>query len=1075
MPVNIDILDFRCFNQLRNGLNFDINLAEFTPNLVGNIGEKVAVSFTAHVGQTAFADSTSEWDMQIGINEIVRSSGSFLNDSIQVGDGFTFYGDWLNRKTTAGEYTATVDFLSSDGLTLKYTVLVGAEVSTGLNSNVGLIFEQQIVEANRNTALFLKFGLIGNDETFNYLSKTTESLQVYYAGGLVFGGATKDARPLGSIRDWVSGEAEFTFEGGAPDVGLAEYTIYHEFILNPFYILAYREFIDSGTIPELLAGDSSMKYAAELDFRKTLTDTGSSKIQSFDGLDGFVGWYGENFNGLNNDYAVKSVTYEEFVGGAPLTGININVSTKVIITVENITGPITDYSCGAYLIKIPESEDDYIGTTTDLLENFLFKSSIVSSPATVGTGITTSLVSGDLVIEYEVEYFTAQKLQLTTNNEYLLLVQVEDPTISVGDSDRVMLIAALRNYIDIDFLADFINVPTYGFLQHGQVLGVDVGETSPITSNEDGLLLDAIFGANITRNVVINAITAKLIAHFPAQNKSFELDQYSLNIGDLIISGGVQQIEVNTTRGYPLPVGDDFNLVKVVTGDLVGDFRQYSLQLGQKIKWQDAAFNPAVDNVFFDSSQPNNNLNKKSSNYSGKQSYEIRLSLVINVTGIDDLGRTLTGDFINLGGIIDVNDYSESEDAVTGIIQTFDLETGSSLEGDILYNGKDTLFKAVFSNAASMQLAIHRIEPSQNQGDGITELSSLFLPAVNNLLKPLDGETQLKFDLAGSVLTTQCIIDGLLVQEGIAYKLSARAGVIPVIANPLVFVVDTTISGASASDQFELRMSGAVILYDVDWGDGNEDLDQTGNITHTYDVGGVYTISVDGASFSIRFANLGDKNKITNLQEWGGNVTVTGMFHGCGNMIVTATDVPTIGNEFNLGLASAFQSASSVTNIPNIGLWDVSIITKMGNIFRGLVLVTVFEDIGDWDTSNVDDMLFAFRGDALQNEPTLANLDVSSVTDMNSLFFNNALFNQDISGWDFGSVTVLTDFLDGTGMSTANYDLLLIAWDADKANLANGLTVGVQGLTYTLGGAAETARTNMISSNSWTFSGDSGV
>jgi len=72
-------------------------------------------------------------------------------------------------------------------------------------------------------------------------------------------------------------------------------------------------------------------------------------------------------------------------------------------------------------------------------------------------------------------------------------VQIEDPTIGVGDSDRVMIIADLRNYVDIDYLAGFINVPTYGFLQHGEVLGVDVGEADPITSNEDGLFVRCCF------------------------------------------------------------------------------------------------------------------------------------------------------------------------------------------------------------------------------------------------------------------------------------------------------------------------------------------------------------------------------------------------------------------------------------------------------------------------------------------------------------------------------------------------------------------------------------------------------
>jgi hypothetical protein len=588
---------------------------------------------------------------------------------------------------------------------------------------------------------------------------------------------------LGSVKDWVTGEAKARYLGypsvlndpNTPQEGAA-YEVTHEFIINPFYILNYRQFIDAGTIPELLAGDSSIKYSAELEFRKTLTNTGSSKKQTFDSLDGFVGWYGENFNGLNKDYQIKSIAYEDDATADPFDGININTATKVTITVEKIVGSITVYSCGVYLIKVPDSEDDYIGTETDLVDNFLYKSETITSPATTSTNVTTSLVSGDLVIEYTVDYLTAEKLRLTTGDEYMLMIQVEDPGGVAGDSDRLMLIADLRNYVDVDFLAGFVNVSKYEFLQHGQVLGVDPGLITAETSNEDGLLLDAVFGGDTTKNVIINSVTLKLIAYNSADNTSFDLDSYSFAIGDLILSGGLQQIEVDTLRGYPLAVGDDFNLAKITTLPLDGDFKPYSLQLGQKIKWQDWIFNPGVDNVFFDANENNNNLNEEAANYSGLNGYVIKMALVLNVTGDDDLGRTITGDYIHYGGDLSVNDYDESIDGVTGTIETLDIETGQSLAGGILYNGKDTLFRAVFAGATVQNYGIHRIEPLNNPGDGIIEFSSEVTPPVNNLLKPVTGETLLKFDKVGSAITTECIIDGSLITEGVDYRLSARVG-----------------------------------------------------------------------------------------------------------------------------------------------------------------------------------------------------------------------------------------------------------------------------------------------------------
>ncbi|MCG8615227.1 MAG: hypothetical protein MI802_03345, partial [Desulfobacterales bacterium] len=255
MPVNIDILDFRCFNQLRNGEDFDRNLSDFTPNLVGNIGEKIRVTFKANVSQSSFTESLEEWEIFPALTEIRRSSGSFLDDAVQVGDQYEFFADWAARKNGSVEYTGTVDFISSDGRILRYTVDSGTDSTSGVVTNVGLSFDQLNI-TNRNGAAFLKFGLLDNNETFNYLSKVTEALQVYYRGSII-PSPLFQMESLGTIKDWVTGEAFVTLESAAPDFKDAQYSIRHDFVLNPFFILAYREFIDNDTIPDLLAGDNS--------------------------------------------------------------------------------------------------------------------------------------------------------------------------------------------------------------------------------------------------------------------------------------------------------------------------------------------------------------------------------------------------------------------------------------------------------------------------------------------------------------------------------------------------------------------------------------------------------------------------------------------------------------------------------------------------------------------------------------------------------------------------------------------------------------------------------------------------
>jgi len=52
--------------------------------------------------------------------------------------------------------------------------------------------------------------------------------------------------------------------------------------------------------------------------------------------------------------------------------------------------------------------------------------------------------------------------------------------------------------------------------------------------------------------------------------------------------------------------------------------------------------------------------------------------------------------------------------------------------------------------------------------------------------------------------------------------------------------------------------------------------------------------------------------------------------------------------------------------------------------------------------------------------------------------------------------------MSGGTLSTANYDALLIAWDAQGAMSFSG-TANFGGSRYTSGGAAEAARTSLIS------------
>jgi len=142
---------------------------------------------------------------------------------------------------------------------------------------------------------------------------------------------------------------------------------------------------------------------------------------------------------------------------------------------------------------------------------------------------------------------------------------------------------------------------------------------------------------------------------------------------------------------------------------------------------------------------------------------------------------------------------------------------------------------------------------------------------------------------------------------------------------------------------------------------------------------------------------------------------------------------------------------------------DVSNWTLNGTWFRPFEQCDVFTGIGvdTWDVSGMTSgqNLFvncvAFNGD-------VSGWNTSALLTATNMFYNCDAFDQDLSSWDINQVTAFNGFMqNATGLSTANYDALLIAWDAQGLMSYTG-TVNFGGSKYTAGGAAEDARDSLI-------------
>jgi len=248
--------------------------------------------------------------------------------------------------------------------------------------------------------------------------------------------------------------------------------------------------------------------------------------------------------------------------------------------------------------------------------------------------------------------------------------------------------------------------------------------------------------------------------------------------------------------------------------------------------------------------------------------------------------------------------------------------------------------------------------------------------------------------------------------------------------------IDTTIAGTTGVGNFELRGAGTR-QYTVDWGDGNVSTGLTGDVTHTYAVAGIYTISVAGLFPRVFYNALGDRLKVKKILSFGDIVwgSFADAFWGCG-----ITDINGVISN-GQGVTSFFNAfrAMQLSVIP-AGLFDnCPNVTTFFRTFRENFINTI--PVGLFDNCPlVDTFNDCFRSNGLiLNCPS-------------DLFANNPLANN------------FTNCFAASTLTTQTYSDMLVSLDQNNQNLNVPFHAG--GSTYT-GAAAIAARANLVNVKGW--------
>ena len=526
---------------------------------------------------------------------------------------------------------------------------------------------------------------------------------------------------------------------------------------------------------------------------------------------GNTGWFNENFNQLPNDFAIDSVEYFD-INGNPVEALDYTATTKVKMIISGVQNLGAQTECGFGFAWIPTNEEDFKEKETPFYQNCFVQSGSLTNGFALntlfpgvfpGAGINgasmdtsnvkfTSL-TGKIIFEAlftpNPQFFNLFDSKDEQDRNYILWVSVADGTLTRNFSNRVALLADFKQLVK--------NIPpagTYGemtnkFIEHPYLENV-VGEDVLEGIVQDDFLCRLPFRIKKDGSVLFQKMIFGVEAKNIGLNREFVLEKYEVDLTSSPVSNNIQQFNVNQTRGFKLEVGNNKNWVKIYrepTMDTV-DFAGFMAFFATKIRYEDWILNQLAPNDFFDANELNTGFNNDWVHYLRTTGWNINFFVKTNAI--------VNGDLLQYKNEwkFTFNDYDENQNIQTAhrYIRNSDntlLNVGTDPEynkplGVILSNEPTRIeidFEILDSGLWDINsvYAVTTIEIDRGAGRmEMRQLSSVWGSESDNPLIPIPGETKLKIvvDPTNKILTTKCLVDPDLLDDGAKYRITGRVG-----------------------------------------------------------------------------------------------------------------------------------------------------------------------------------------------------------------------------------------------------------------------------------------------------------
>lgn len=590
-----------------------------------------------------------------------------------------------------------------------------------------------------------------------------------------------------------------------------KYQIKIQFMVSSFFQDATT--FETMNIPEYLSGDGSLTDNFLIEFFPEWNNPNTMIKNDLDWTKrlGNTGWFNENFNELNNDFKVDSVQYFDTNGNVVNT-LDLAVATKVKIVVSGVENLGGQTECGFGFAWIPNDESDFKNKKTPFYQNLYIQSGSlddgfpldVNHPDTYfGAGINGASMDtnnikftkfNDQIIFEAIFVPNAGFTQAFDNKDasdrnFILWVSVADGTLERQFSNRVALLA--------DHKAMAKNIPPAGefpfidnaFVEHP--FGEDaIGEKVLEGITQDDILCRMPFRIPRDGSTKVNQMTFGVEAFNVGTGAEFALENLDIDLTGFPTSGGIQQFDVDQTRGFKLNQGNNKNWIKIKRepGLDTVDFAGYIAYFATKIRWESWLSNPNAPSDFFDANEPNKGFHHDWIHYLRTNGWSLNFFTKINAveTGVlkqyKNQWKIKLVDYDENVNVDVTHTYFRDSDNTVLNVGT-DPETGRPL-GVILANEPtriemafDILDTGVWDVAKTYAVTTIEIDRGAGRMEQ-RQLSSVWDSEGDNPLTPLANETKLKMTVDGTnkILTTACLVDPELLSDAVRYRITGRVG-----------------------------------------------------------------------------------------------------------------------------------------------------------------------------------------------------------------------------------------------------------------------------------------------------------